>query len=86
MVLDRFFQQIASDVLLKFLMLFLKSRDISPSVSVANFGHCFFGWVRCEQNFIAPIYSLTETRLYLKLLLGFSVEPIRTRVNGIQVK
>ena len=28
MVLDRFFQQIASDAVLKFLMLFLKSRDI----------------------------------------------------------
>ena len=28
MVLDRFLRQIASDVVLKFLMLFLKSRDI----------------------------------------------------------
>ena len=44
------------------------------------------GWVRCEQSYITAICSLTETRLHLKFLLGFSAEPIRMRVNGIQVE
>ena len=43
----------------------------------------FVGWVRCERSYITAIYSLTETRLHLKLPLGFSAGPIRTHVNDI---
>ena len=39
----------------------------------------------CKQNYITAACYLTETKLHLKVLLVFSVDPIRTRVNGLQV-
>ena len=70
-----------------FLMLFLKSmKSIFPNVSVANFEHYFFWVSTCGQSYITATYCLTEMSLDLKLLLGFLAEPIRTRVNDIQVK
>ena len=87
MVLERFFRQIASDVVLKFFnVIFEIKRHIFLVFLLLTLNIVFFYWVHCEQTYITAIYSLTETRLYLKFFLGFSAEPIRTRVNDIQVK
>ena len=86
MVLDRFLRQITSDFVLKFLMLLLKSREIFPSVSVANFEHCFFWlgrlWAKLHNCNLLSYKNENPP----ETSLGFSAEPIRTRVNDIQVK
>ena len=61
---------------------FLKN-DIYDSNIVEITGRRILG---CEQSYITALYSLTEKRFHLKLLLGFSAELIRTGVNDIQVK
>ena len=78
-----FWTVISGEVVLVFLTFLLKSIDIS--VSVANFEHVFVSWLRCEKSYITVTYCLTDTKLHLKLLLGFSAEPIRKLVNGFQV-
>ena len=68
-----------------FLTLFLKSRYLFLVFLLLTLNIVFLA-ISCEQSYITATYCLTETRLHLKLLLGFSAEPIRTRVNDIQVK
>ena len=87
MVLDSYFQQIASNqVTLMFLTLFLKSRHLFIVFLLLTLNIAFLIKYVVEQSYITATFCLTETRLYLKLFLGFSAEPIRTPVYDIQVK
>ena len=66
-----------------FNVIFEINRHLYLVFLLLTLGIVFFGWVRCEQSYITATYCLSETRLLLKLLLGFSAESIRTRLNGI---
>ena len=67
-------------------MAFLKSVDtfflLFPLLTLYMF---LLTQLRCKQIYTTATCCLTETKQPLKLLLGFSAEPIRTRVNGLQV-
>ena len=56
-----------------------------PSVAIAKFEHVLVSRVTCDPSYITATSNLTETKLHVKLLLVLSEEPIRTRVNGVQV-
>ena len=87
MVLDSYLRQIASGQVTSFWWCYFWNQLTSfPSGFVANFERVFFfSWVRFEKSYITATCCLTEAKLHLKLLLGFSVKPIKTRVNGFQV-
>ena len=87
-ILENYFRKIASGQLTSlwcFSCYIWNQFTPVPSVSVAYFEHIFVSWVRCEQRYIIATCCFTEKKLHPKCFLGFSIEPIRTRVNDLYV-
>ena len=75
MVLDSYVRQIAGGQ-----VTFSDVFNVIFEITTNRHLFLVFLWLtlNIEQSYITATYCLTEKRLHLKLLLGFSAEPIRT--------